>query len=128
MKKRSKSEKHLFKLIKENMPEEKILANDRKIIGLEIDICFPKRKIAIEWNGFLHRNPLFGETHLKRVQFNDHKKKTKLLKDGWTVIIVEDYDSKNPIQYSKKVFGFLKKFIEKEIKEKLIILKVGKEN
>jgi hypothetical protein len=120
MKKRSKSEKHLFKLIKENMPEEKILANDRKIIGLEIDICFPKRKIAIEWNGFLHRNPLFGETHLKRVQSNDHKKKTKLLK--------EDYDSKNPIQYSKKVFSFLKKFIEKEIEDKLVILKVGKES
>jgi hypothetical protein len=95
------------------LPDYKILANDRSICGYEIDICIPKIKLAIEWNGFLHRVPLFGFKKLASIQNNDKLKKEKLTNLKWSIIIIEDLDSKRPLQYAKKVCDFIYGLITK---------------
>ena len=109
-------------------PDLKIINNDHKTCdGLEIDVCIPELNLAIEWNGILHREPIYGFIKFASIKKNDKMKKKLLLKMNWSIIIVNDYDSKKPLQYSKKVCTFISGLINKnKIKPKTIYeLEVG---
>jgi len=119
--KRSISEKILERLLRKEYPDLTITANNRLICDYEIDIAIPNLRIAIEWNGILHRKPIFGLKQLAQVQKRDRKKRNNLMDDGWCFIIVEDIDSKKPILYAQKVFNFIKDSIKNDkIKPKKI--------
>lgn len=52
----------------------KIIYNDRKTIGAELDIYIPSLKLAFELNGIVHYEPIFGKEKLSRIQTNDNRK------------------------------------------------------
>jgi hypothetical protein len=55
-------------------PNEEILFNDKTAINSELDIYFPKRKLAFELNGIFHYEPIYGEKKLEQIQNNDQRK------------------------------------------------------
>ena len=74
---RSKLEKYLEGVIREEFPYLELVINDREQIGYELDFFLPELRLGIEINGIFHYEPIFGEEKLERIQNND--KKTRLL-------------------------------------------------
>ena len=111
---RSKAEKSLVKVLRKQIKGIKITPNAYEVCGYDIDVCVPDHKLAIEWNGILHREPLFGIKKLSSIQTNDAKKREILMDMGWTMVIVHDIDSKKPLQYAKKVAAFVKELLDSE--------------
>lgn len=71
---RSKLENYLEQKLKSDFPFINFLCNARKPIGLELDFYFPDLKLAIEYNGILHYQPIYGFAKLKRIQEIDREK------------------------------------------------------
>jgi hypothetical protein len=114
-KRRSKSEVRLCKLLTKKYPQLQIIANDHKICnGLELDIVIPELKLAIEWNGPIHRKPIYGKLKFQEIKTNDKTKKKIISSSDYMLIIVNDMDSKKPLQYSKQVYDFVNLIISKD--------------
>lgn len=94
----SKAQLYAYKYIKKYFGifhKLQVISNDASPFkghtdAFNVDITIPKLKIAIEWDGPLHREPIFGEEHLARVQANDKAKDYLLQNRGWKVIRVVD--------------------------------------
>jgi len=71
---RSKLEVYLQQQIEQSYPYLRCLYNDREIIGSELDFYFPTLKLAIELNGIIHYEPIYGLDKLERIQDNDKQK------------------------------------------------------
>jgi hypothetical protein len=71
---RSKLENYLEQKLKSDFPSLNFLCNARKPIGLELDFYFPDLKLAVEYNGILHYEPIYGFGKLKRIQEIDREK------------------------------------------------------
>jgi hypothetical protein len=67
-----------------------------------IDITIPEFKIAIEWDGVWHRKPIFGDSHLLKVQNNDKAKDAILKNRGWKIIRIID-EIRHDKNYMKNV-------------------------
>ena len=85
---RSKVELFLEEKLPKDFPNVDFIFNDKQTIGSELDIYMPQLKIAIELNGIIHYEPIYGESTLIRTQNNDkkkmeesHKKMIKLAED-----------------------------------------------
>lgn len=65
----------------------------------EIDICLYRDKIAIEWDGATHFDPIYGESHLQRVRNKDEVKNSILLASGWTVIRCRDHSTASSMAF-----------------------------
>jgi len=71
-----------------------MVPNDRKLLdGYEIDISIPGLKLAIEWNGPLHRKPIYGDATLARIQRNDAAKSKLAQERGIELVVIEDLKS-----------------------------------
>lgn len=68
----------------------------------EIDIAIPKEKIAIEWDGVTHFDPVYGEENLARVQEKDSYKNSVLVSNGWTVIRCRDMSTTNSLAFCRR--------------------------
>ncbi len=66
------------------LPAEKIVFSDRTVLPpFEIDVTFPERKLAVEWDGaFFHAKD--------KQKARDGEKETLLAKKGWRLIRVVD--------------------------------------
>jgi hypothetical protein len=71
---RSASEIELYDFISDNC-QDKVIHNDRKACGIELDIYIPNLKVAIEYNGLYFHSELFSSR-------NYHKEKTAIAKDN----------------------------------------------
>lgn len=72
---RSKLEKFLEEKIKIHFPNEECLFNDIQTIGSELDIYFPKLKLAIQINGPVHFKPIYGkEKYLRIIELDEIKR------------------------------------------------------
>lgn len=87
---RSKMEIFIEERMKSDFPELTIYTNHRKLLGLELDFYIPELKTAIEINGILHFQPIFGTTKLKRIQELDSLKKDLCVKLDINLIILEN--------------------------------------
>ncbi len=63
----SKMEKEIFNFVKNLLPNEIIIENDKKILKkqAEIDICIPNKNIAIEFNGLFWHSEIGGKKDKK---------------------------------------------------------------
>lgn len=86
---RSAIEYWLEQRIKEKYPNVTVLFGDKKTIGSELDIFFPKHKIAIELQGRQHYEPIWGEDILAQTQKNDAEKRKACLEAGIHLIEVD---------------------------------------
>ncbi len=71
---RSKLEAYLESKLRSEFPNLEIICNGKEAIGSELDFYFPQLRLAIELNGFLHYEPIYGTDRLERIQANDQQK------------------------------------------------------
>ena len=87
-KSRSKIELFLEDKLKNDFPNLKMDFNQTTAIGSELDIYIPELKIAIELNGIIHYEPIYGEATLIRTQKNDKKKMITCQEYGIELIVI----------------------------------------
>ena len=69
--------------------DEEILFNSKSAIGSELDIYFPKRKLAFEINGVFHYKPIYGEEKFQKILKMDALKQEKCRELGIKLIVVD---------------------------------------
>lgn len=72
---RSKLEKLIETNILKYFPKLNFICNDKIAIGSELDFYFPDKNLAIQINGILHFQPIYGEKKLSRIQELDQEKR-----------------------------------------------------
>lgn len=111
---RSKIEIKFYNLIVKEFPNLNILSNDRTMLdGYEVDVAIPELKLAIEWNGFVHFKPIYGQTKLDNIQTRDAEKLKIASNKDINLIVIPDLVSNDKIL--KQAFNDVKKIIEKLI-------------
>jgi len=68
----------------------------------EIDIAMTAERIAIEWDGPNHFDPIYGEESLAQVKAKDKMKNRELVKSGWTVIRVRDHSTSSTMSFCRR--------------------------
>lgn len=95
---RSKIEIEFGQELAKLFPTLKFIYNDRIVLdGYELDIYIPELKLAIEWNGTVHYQPIYGEDKLNKIQYRDYQKQLLCQKLDIDLIIISDYYSKKEI-------------------------------
>lgn len=100
---RSKLEQHLEEQIKTLFPSLPCECNAKTLIGSELDFYFPTLKLAIELNGILHYQPIYGQDKLDRIINNDKQKSMRCHELGvdFRVIDTSSCDNLTPSQKRK---------------------------
>lgn len=95
---RSKIEIKFGQELQKLFPTLQFLFNDKTIIsGYELDIYIPELKLAIEWNGIVHYQPIYGEEKLEQIQYRDYQKQLLCQKYDINLIVIADYKSNKTI-------------------------------
>lgn len=74
--------------LKAVFPEVSCLYNDVSAIGAELDFYFPEIRLAIELNGIVHYEPIYGKGTFERTQNRDKQKLLFCCEAGIELIIV----------------------------------------
>jgi hypothetical protein len=86
---RSKLEALIEEKLKILYPKEEILFNNKQTINSELDIYFPRLKLAFELNGIFHYEPIYGEEKLKNIKNNDERKFQACIERGIELCIID---------------------------------------
>ena len=105
---RSKLEKYIEQTLKKNYPDLQILFNDRKEVGLELDIYFPDLKLAVELNGIVHYEPIYGLDKFNLIHNNDKIKSVRCFEKGIELVVI-DVTAKGKRRYYNIIDRFVKK-------------------
>ncbi len=70
--------------------------------AFEIDIAIPSDRVAIEWDGAAHYEPIYGDEALKKTIEKDGRKNAALQAHGWKVIRVRDHSTAHSMAYCKR--------------------------
>ncbi len=112
---RSKLEKYLENQIKLTYPNLNIIYNDRTMLsGLELDIYFPDLKLAIELNGPLHYEPIYGQDHLNHIQSKDQRKFQICFEHNIELCIIDNLRNFST-KFGETIFSQLKQIIDSKI-------------
>jgi len=88
--KRSKAEIELFNL----MSQDHDCEHNKPIFnGFDADIIIHALKLAIEWNGPWHYKKMMESHSLKAVKIKDRKKVREVLKKGYRILIIKDFEN-----------------------------------
>lgn len=91
---RSKLEKFIENELSALYPNLEILYNDRKLLGLEIDISIPSLKLAIEINGPTHYFPIYGQSIYDKIKAKDTLKAQHCLDKQIRLTVIDVTDMK----------------------------------
>ena len=108
-KRKEKSNLEIFILQKliENFPYLYVLCSDREqCSGLELDFYFPDLNLAIEVNGPIHYDPIYGETYLQNIQERDNRKSKICENKNIELRTIKNYE-----RFSEKI-GYIKWMVE----------------
>ncbi len=95
---RSKCEKALFGKLKSAFPSIEMIPNDKIMLdGYEVDIAIPELDMAIEWNGIVHFQPIYGNPKLNSIQKRDAAKLEIARAKGIELIVVADLLSNSDV-------------------------------
>ena len=86
---RSKLEIWIEGKIKQLYPNLPILPVDISAINAELDLYFPSLKLAFEFNGIFHYEPIYGSKKLQQIQSNDKRKFQACLEKGIELCIID---------------------------------------
>ena len=71
-----------------------MIPNDRRMLdGYEVDIAIPSLRLAIEWNGAIHRKPIYGQATLDRIQRRDQERLTLAARHEIDLVVIDDQES-----------------------------------
>lgn len=79
---RSKFEQYVQEQLSNNFPNLEVIYNSKSIISSDLDIYIPALKLAIEINGIVHYEPIYGPNKLTKIQNNDNQKTIKCYEQG----------------------------------------------
>jgi dTDP-4-amino-4,6-dideoxygalactose transaminase len=65
--------------------------NNRNLLGIELDFYFPEIRLAIEINGIVHYEPIYGSKTFERIQNVDEQKIIQTSELGIELIIVPTF-------------------------------------
>lgn len=85
----SKLEVWLQEQLRTLYPKEEILFNDKTAINSELDIYFPRLKLAFELNGIFHYEPIYGKEKLEQIQNNDQRKFLLCQQKGISLCVID---------------------------------------
>lgn len=103
--------------MKLNFPNLIFLCNTKIKIDAELDFYFPELNLAIEINGFLHYQPIYGSDKLKRIQEIDREKVDKCRQTNIKSYIIDVSRDFHLTQKLKdKHWGTVKKLVTSEEK------------
>jgi very-short-patch-repair endonuclease len=87
---RSKLEKFIENKLRKKFPTLEITTNDIVATSFELDFYFPTIKLALEINGIFHREAIYGNEKLRKIQLNDSRKSSVCLTRGIQLVIYND--------------------------------------
>ena len=87
--------------------------NRSELDGLELDFFIPAHRIAIEFNGIFHHQPIHGEAALRRAKAKDERKRSLCLERSIQLLQIDDLKSSdNIIQTNTQLaLGFVRSVI-----------------
>ena len=81
-------EEYVESELKRIYPVLEIIFNNRRIIGLELDIYIPSLKLAFEINGIFHYKPVYGKVRMLKGQIRDAQRLMGCLERGIELQII----------------------------------------
>jgi hypothetical protein len=88
---KSKNELLLLLALRWRYPDLTLLSGDRQLLsGLELDIVIKELNLAIEYNGIIHYQPIYGDTLLERTKRRDELKSDLCSALGIRLITVKE--------------------------------------
>lgn len=117
---RSKLEIYLEEYIRKTFPQIELFCNNKESINSELDFYFPSLKFAIELNGIVHYEPIYGVDKFEKIQNNDKRKAIACYEKGIELAIIDTSNCKYlsntaKEKYSKIVCDLLEEVISKNI-------------
>jgi hypothetical protein len=85
---RSKLELHLEEYIRKEYPDIELICNGKMAIQSELDFYFPQLRFAIELNGIVHYEPIYGQDKFERIQNNDKQKNICCYEQGIELAVI----------------------------------------
>ena len=71
-----------------------MIPNDKAMLpGIEVDVAIPSLRLAIEWNGVVHFQPIYGQEKLDVIQRRDAMKAQLAADLEIRLVIINDTDS-----------------------------------
>ena len=101
---RSKLEKWLEQQLTNLYPNLEIHFNQKSAINSELDIYIPSLKLAIEINGILHYESIFGSDKLNQIQLNDKRKIIQCEKNNIKIWVIDTSNHKYVTEKSSKKY------------------------
>lgn len=86
---RSKLERYIEENIRIYYPSLEMICNGVSLISSELDFYFPRLRLAIELNGIVHYEPIYGKDKLERIKSNDSGKAAKCRNVGVELAIID---------------------------------------
>lgn len=93
---RSKIEIEFANQLSKLFPELEFVFNS-KLDGYELDVYIPELKLAIEWNGVVHFQPIYGTEKLKIIQSRDYQKLLVCRSYNIDLVIIKDESSNREV-------------------------------
>lgn len=114
---RSKLEKYIERKIAKDFPFLNFTFNNKEIIGSELDIYCPDLRIAIELNGIVHYEPIYGQDKFERIQDNDKQKLIECYKHGIELAVIDVSQCKYMTnKISEKYYNIIRDIIIRSLK------------
>lgn len=85
---RSKLEAYLESFLRSEYPSLELVCNGKDVIESELDFYFPSLRLAIELNGIVHYEPIYGQDKFDRIQNNDKQKSMRCMERGIELAII----------------------------------------
>lgn len=116
---RSKLEIYIEECIQSELPDIWTVFNDRQALGLELDVYFPALRLALEFNGPLHYEPIYGDDTFHRIVDKDQQKLLQCAEQGIELIIIDVSSlSRFTPKAGQKYWNLLKPIILKVVNRK----------
>jgi len=88
---RSKIEAEFFDRLQTTFPDIEMIPNDKVLLGgFEVDISIPEMSLAIEWNGIVHIQPIYGKEKFAKTLQRDNDKSGRAIEAGVMLVTIMD--------------------------------------
>lgn len=100
-------------------PEINLVCNGKSVIGSELDFYFPDLMFAIELNGIVHYEPIYGEDKFQRIQDNDRQKGIRCYEQGIELATIDVSACGRLTQANKtKYYNIIKDLLDRVIEKR----------
>jgi len=107
-------------------PTLEIHYNKTNTINAELDIYIPSLKLAFEFNGIFHYEPIYGEDKLKRIKNNDDRKFQACIENNIEMCIIDVSKIKYfKLKYSEYFLKIIKDIINKKLDAESLSRAIG---